>query len=112
MQVASPRQLQIRALFRNGTRFSGSSLVSVSLNACSAIVVEKLSEYFQYKSTYENVPAKEDIPDFFERVPPEIVLELCVLLSHFECAYLPSSPSLIAADYFESKVASRYCGLC
>lgn len=50
---------------------------------CSAIVVEKLCEYLQYKSTYESVPAKEDIPDFSERVPPEIVLELCVPLSVF-----------------------------
>lgn len=41
-------------------------------------MVEKLCEYLQYKSTYESVPAKEDIPDFTERVPPEIVLELCV----------------------------------
>lgn len=44
-----------------------------------AIVVEKLCEYLQYKRTYESIPAKEDIPDFSERIPPEIVLELCVL---------------------------------
>ncbi|KAI0338320.1 POZ domain-containing protein [Trametopsis cervina] len=50
-----------------------------------AVVVEKLCEYLQYKTTYENVPPKEDIPDFSERIPPEIVLEL-----------------LLAADYFEA----------
>ena len=30
----------------------------------------------QYKSTYETVAPKEDMPDFTERIPPEIVLEL------------------------------------
>ena len=41
-----------------------------------AIVVERLCEYMQYKSTYETVAPKEDMPDFTERIPPEIVLEL------------------------------------
>ena len=33
----------------------------------------------QYKHTYENAPAKDDIPDFQERIPPEVALELYVL---------------------------------
>ncbi|KAI0084643.1 BTB/POZ protein [Irpex rosettiformis] len=56
------------------------NFVEAAANTCPvqerAIVVEKLCEYMQYKSTYENVPPKEDIPDFAERIPPEIVLEL------------------------------------
>ena len=42
----------------------------------SGIIVEKLSEYLIYKSTYENAKRNEDIPDFQERVNPEISLEL------------------------------------
>ncbi|KAI0788980.1 BTB/POZ protein [Irpex lacteus] len=49
-----------------------------------AIVTEKLCEYMQYKSTYENVPPKEDIPDFSERIPPEIVLELLTTADYFD----------------------------
>lgn len=33
----------------------------------------------QYKQTYEGAPAKEDIPDFQERIPAEVALELYVL---------------------------------
>ncbi len=42
--------------------------------------MEKLVEYMCFKSHYENVGPKEDIPikEFLERIPPEIVLELCV----------------------------------
>ena len=39
-------------------------------------MVEKLCEYLQYKSTYENAPPRDDIPDFTERIPPEVALEL------------------------------------
>ena len=42
----------------------------------SGIIVEKLSEYLIYKSTYEKAKKNEDIPDFQERVTPEISLEL------------------------------------
>ena len=57
-------------------------------------MVEKLCEYLQYKSTYENVSAKEDIPDFTERVPPEIVLELYV-----NCAILELSSHTVVIVY-------------
>jgi elongin-C len=43
-------------------------------------VTEKLVEYLAYKTTYENVPPNEEIPDFFERIDPEIALELYVQL--------------------------------
>ena len=42
----------------------------------SAIIVEKLSEYLTYKSTYEGAKKTEDIPDFQERIYAEISLEL------------------------------------
>ena len=40
------------------------------------VVVEKLCEYLQYKATYEDAPRNDDIPDFTERIPPEVALEL------------------------------------
>ncbi|KAF8154772.1 BTB/POZ protein [Crassisporium funariophilum] len=50
------------------------------------IIVEKLVEYMAFKTHYESVNAKEEIPvhEIMERIPPEIVLEL-----------------LLAADYQE-----------
>jgi len=40
--------------------------------------VEKLIEYMSFKTHYDSVGSKEEIPvnDFMERIPPEIVLEL------------------------------------
>jgi hypothetical protein len=43
-----------------------------------AAVTEKFVEYLAYKATYENAPPNEDIPDFLERIDPEIALELYV----------------------------------
>lgn len=75
------KPLQIHAQSKSGKFLyitEGQWLISVHE---SAVVVEKLCEYLQYKTTYENVPPKEDIPDFSERIPPEIVLELFVASS-------------------------------
>jgi len=43
-----------------------------------AIIAEKLVEYMSFKSHYETVGPKEDIPllEFIERIPREVVLEL------------------------------------
>ena len=40
------------------------------------VIVEKLCEYLTFKTLYEKAPPKEDIPDFTERLAPEIALEL------------------------------------
>ena len=74
------------------------------------IIVEKLIEYMSFKTYHESVGgAKEEISvnDFMERIPPEIVLELSVLI-------LPSVKNrnhlflflfrLLAADYQESEL--------
>jgi len=47
-----------------------------------AIIAEKLVEYMSFKSYYETVGPKEDIPllEFMERIPREVVLELYVFL--------------------------------
>ncbi|KAJ6551755.1 BTB/POZ protein [Mycena capillaripes] len=42
------------------------------------VIVEKLLEYMSFKSYYENVGPKDEVPihEFMDRIPPEIVLEL------------------------------------
>lgn len=49
-----------------------------TLNQRRGMIVEKLIEYMCFKTYYENVGPKEEIPvkEFLERIPPEIVLEL------------------------------------
>ncbi|EIM79677.1 uncharacterized protein STEHIDRAFT_69109, partial [Stereum hirsutum FP-91666 SS1] len=55
--------------------FSEAASKTCEVNA-RAPVAEKLVEYLSYKTTYESAGPKEDIPDFFERIMPEIALEL------------------------------------
>ncbi|KAI0704534.1 POZ domain-containing protein [Earliella scabrosa] len=55
------------------------------------IIVEKLAEYLVYKSLYEGSKKNEDIPDFQERVFPEISLEL-----------------LVAADYYDAFIYTNF----
>ena len=68
------------------------------------IIVEKLVEYMCFKSQYENIGPKEDIPlkEFQERIPPEIVLELCVHTFTFFVVKVSFVFRLLAADYQES----------
>ncbi|KAI0828562.1 POZ domain-containing protein [Trametes gibbosa] len=49
-----------------------------------AIIVEKLCEYLSYKSFYQSAKKNEEIPDFQERVYPEISLELIVAADYYE----------------------------
>lgn len=46
----------------------------INLEEQRAEVVEKVAEYLMYKERYTN--SKDEIPDFKERVKPEIALEL------------------------------------
>ena len=41
-------------------------------------VVEKVCEYMAFKTYYDSVGSKEEIPvhEFMERIPPEFALEL------------------------------------
>ncbi|THH01604.1 hypothetical protein EW026_g1103 [Hermanssonia centrifuga] len=60
-----------------------SSFSESASNTCPvherAIVVEKMCEYLQFKYTYESASPKENVPDFNERIPPELALELGLL---------------------------------
>lgn len=49
-----------------------------------AAVTEKFVEYLAYKATYENVQPNEEIPDFIERIAPEIALELLSAADYLE----------------------------
>ncbi|EIW56079.1 POZ domain-containing protein [Trametes versicolor FP-101664 SS1] len=49
-----------------------------------AVIVEKLCEYLSYKSLYESAKKNEEIPDFQERVYPEISLELLVAADYYD----------------------------
>jgi hypothetical protein len=62
------------------------------------IIVEKMVEYMSFKTYYESVNPKEDVPvkEFLERIPPEIVLELLLAADYQESASCRcSSPILL-----------------
>lgn len=41
-----------------------------------AIIVEKVMEYLAHKHLYGKATGRDEIPDFQERIPPDIALEL------------------------------------
>jgi len=49
-----------------------------------AVVVEKVLEYLTYKKLYESTGPREDIPDFKERIVPEVALELLMAADYLE----------------------------
>ncbi|OCH84078.1 POZ domain-containing protein [Obba rivulosa] len=49
-------------------------------------VVERLCEYLQFKAIYDNGSLKkEELPDFTERLAPEVALELLMAADYYEC---------------------------
>ncbi|TCD65373.1 hypothetical protein EIP91_002737 [Steccherinum ochraceum] len=65
-----------------------SNFAEAASNTCPmserGIIVEKLCEYLTFKTLYEKVPPKEDIPDFMERLAPEIALELLMAADYYD----------------------------
>ncbi|CCA68351.1 hypothetical protein PIIN_02217 [Serendipita indica DSM 11827] len=51
-----------------------------------AIIVEKVMEYLSHKHLYGKADAREEIPDFQERIPPDIALELLMAADFLESA--------------------------
>ena len=75
----------------------------------SGVVLEKLLEYLSYKCLYETAGGKEDIPDFQERIQPEIALELYVaryVISSYSLTFCVPFLSLMAADYYDCTLLS------
>ncbi|EMD36150.1 hypothetical protein CERSUDRAFT_124161 [Gelatoporia subvermispora B] len=67
-----------------------SSFAEAVSNTCHlderGAVVERLCEYLQYKALYDNSRMKkEEIPDFLERLPPEVAIELLMAADYYEC---------------------------
>ncbi|BGP35006.1 elongin C [Rhodotorula toruloides] len=55
----------------------------IRLEEQRAEVVEKVAEYLMYKERYKET--KGEIPDFKDRVKPEIALELLMASDYMEC---------------------------
>lgn len=94
-------------------RYAANVVMKVSLLLSRAIIVEKVMEYLAHKHLYAKVGPREEIPDFQERIPPDIALELYVVLCYCAC---PDEPHrLMAADFLEGEViikqgsVSDYC---
>jgi transcription elongation factor B subunit 1 len=56
--------------------FHGAHLLPLAISR--AAVAEKVVEYLTFKDAYKSAGPKDDIPDFMERLPPELALELYV----------------------------------
>ncbi|SGY74998.1 BQ5605_C005g03392 [Microbotryum silenes-dioicae] len=72
-----PRQAALGSVFLSDTLSSGfleAGSSTVTLGEHRSEIVEKVVEYLMYK--YEYASSKEEIPDFKQRVKPEIALEL------------------------------------
>lgn len=58
---------------------------TITLHEQRAEVLEKVAEYLMYKHKYTG--SKEEIPDFKDRVRPEIALELFVFVRRRACSF-------------------------
>jgi hypothetical protein len=45
------------------------------------IIVEKVLEYLSHKTQYQNAKGNDIVPNFKDRIPPELALDMCVPLS-------------------------------
>ncbi|KAI0794859.1 POZ domain-containing protein [Abortiporus biennis] len=71
----------LRNMLSTDSRFAEALTDTCEISERGA-VVEKLCEYLAYKSLYEG--SKEEIPDFTERIPPEVALELLQAADYYE----------------------------
>ncbi|GAA5917483.1 hypothetical protein JCM8208_004451 [Rhodotorula glutinis] len=81
-----PRSAALGSDFLSNTLsadFLESATGVVRLPEMRAEVVEKVCEYLVYKERYK--ATKGEIPDFKERVKPEIALELLMASDYLEC---------------------------
>ncbi|TFY77802.1 hypothetical protein EWM64_g6211 [Hericium alpestre] len=49
-----------------------------------AAVTQLFVEYLVHKTTYEGAPPKEEIPEFMDRIQPQMALELLVAADYLE----------------------------
>ena len=65
--------------------------IRILTGSSSGAIVEKVVEYLAHKAQYQNAGVKDDVPDFSERIPPELALELCVSSSRIMMGFLNDS---------------------
>ncbi|GAA6009776.1 hypothetical protein JCM10207_004191 [Rhodosporidiobolus poonsookiae] len=65
------------------TDFAEAQTGVISLPEQRAEIVEKVAEYLLYKEKYSNT--KGEVPDFKDRVKPEIALELLMASDFLDC---------------------------
>jgi len=73
----------LKSIFSEGSDFKEAQSATYTMQE-RAVVVEKLLEYLTYKNLYMNASQREDIPDFQERIIPEIALELLMAADFYE----------------------------
>jgi hypothetical protein len=73
----------------------------------SGLIVEKLLEYMSFKAHYESAGPKDEVPvqEFMDRIPPEIVLELCVVA--FLSFFVFVSPTSFVLSFCPTQVRAN-----
>ncbi|GJJ12967.1 hypothetical protein Clacol_007214 [Clathrus columnatus] len=71
----------LRGMLESGFVESTSGTCTLALRAA---VTEKVMEYLVFKAQYDKATSKEEIPDFQERIVPELALELLMAADYLE----------------------------
>lgn len=83
-----PREVAMTSGFLRHTFDPEGGFMEGTQNVCileeRAIIVEKVMEYLSHKHLYGKADAREEIPDFQERIPPDIALELLMAADFLE----------------------------
>jgi hypothetical protein len=77
------------------SRSLAAQFMESSSNSCEVphrgIIVAKVLEYLAFKVQYKDATAKDYVPDFAERIEPEIALEVLMAADYLEGVYLAAS---------------------
>ncbi|KAG8818637.1 hypothetical protein FRC19_010424, partial [Serendipita sp. 401] len=83
-----PREVAMVSGFLRNTFDPEHNFMEGAENTCTvderAIIVEKVMEYLCHKHLYGKAGARDEIPDFEERIPPDIALELLMAADFLE----------------------------
>ncbi|KIM27865.1 hypothetical protein M408DRAFT_329796 [Serendipita vermifera MAFF 305830] len=83
-----PRDVAMGSGFLRNSFNPEAGFLEGTQNTCEvddrAIIVEKVMEYLAHKNLYAKAGPREEIPDFQERIPPDIALELLMAADFLE----------------------------